>query len=123
MSWWWNGILNINKEYKQCNVLKPGGEITLWEKVKDFQKKIFFGVHENQEEKPTKAATSNHGTVNPANTKFFCNLHPLMVLKAAYFRSNPKHTGEQLLEVFLSTELDHLQAEVTMIFQKGQLGK
>lgn len=41
-----------------------------------------------------------------------------MVLKAAYFRSNPKHTEKQLLKVFLSTESDHLQAEVSVIFQK-----
>lgn len=46
-----------------------------------------------------------------------------MVPKAAYFRSNPKHTEKQLLKVFLSTESDHLQAEVSVIFQKGQLGK
>lgn len=46
-----------------------------------------------------------------------------MVLKAACFSSNPKHTEMQLLKVFLSTESDHLQAEVTVIFQKGQLGK
>lgn len=86
------------------------------EKVKDFQKRPFLVYMK------TKATTSDCGTVNPANTKYFLNIHPLMVLKAAYFRSNPKHT-EKLLKVFLSTESDHVQAEVTLIFQKGQLGK
>lgn len=47
----------------------------------------------------------------------------MMLMKVAYANSNPKRTEQQLLKIFLSTESDHLQVEVTVIFQKGQLGK
>lgn len=57
-------VMELDSEYKQCNVLKPGGKITLSEKVKDFHKIPFFGLHENQEEKPEEATTPNCGTVN-----------------------------------------------------------
>lgn len=46
-----------------------------------------------------------------------------MLMKIAYSNRNPKGIEQQLLKVFLSTESDHLQAEVIVIFQKGQLGK
>lgn len=31
-------VMELDSEYKQCNVLKPGGKITLSEKVKDYHK-------------------------------------------------------------------------------------
>lgn len=31
--------MELDSEYKQCNVLKPGGKITLSEKGKDFHKR------------------------------------------------------------------------------------
>lgn len=42
-----------------------------------------------------------------------------MLMKAAHSHSNPKHPDQQPLKALLPTESDHLQAEVTVIFQNG----
>lgn len=46
-----------------------------------------------------------------------------MLMKVAHSNSNPKRPDQQLLKVLLPIESDHLQGEVTVIFQNGQLGK
>lgn len=74
------------------------------EKVKDFQNPPFLVYMKT---KKKNLLWPLHQTVELLILQILNthNIYPLMVLKAAYFRSNPKHTEKQLLKVSLSTEL------------------